>query len=111
MAISADSGALPDTKNLIRPPVRARSLANTSRSAMARRNASQGGIDTPARRWFAHCSPTRFAQKKILRLIAEPERAFSNTRAYTFSYSRGTETTIVGCTSPRFAATLSNDSA
>src|SRR2546422_3264265 len=96
LAISTDSGALPETKNLTRPPVRARSFANTSRSAMARRNASHGGIDTPARRWFAHCSPTFFAQKKILRLIAEPESAFSSTRAYTFSYNRGTDTTIVG---------------
>ena len=65
----------------------------------------------PARRYVVHASPVRFAQRKMRRLSALPPSAFSSTRAYTFSYSRGTATTIVGRTSWRFCATVSTDSA
>ena len=109
--MSAESGAAPETKNRMRPPVRACSLANTNRSASFFFSASLPGIGSPARDSVAHCSPARFAQKKMLRLMMLPESAFSSTRAYTFSYSRGTDNTTVGFTSCRFVATVSNDSA
>src|SRR5213596_3213161 len=86
--MSADSGAAPETKNRIRPPVRAFSLLKTSRSASVFLILSPPGIGSPARTRVAHLSPARFAQKKIVRLMALPDSAFSSTRAYTFSYSR-----------------------
>ena len=83
--MSADSGAAPETKNRMRPPVRARSLANTNRSATFFFRASPPGIGSPARDSVAQFSPARLAQKKMVRLMALPESAFSSTRAYTFS--------------------------
>jgi len=65
----------------------------------------------PESRWVAHWSPVRFAQRKILRFSALPVSAFSSTRAYTFSYRRGTPIRIVGRTSLRFWGTASIDSA
>ena len=44
-------------------------------------------------------------------LIAPPESAFSSTRAYIFSYSRGTDSTSVGRTSVMLSGTVSIDSA
>ena len=45
------------------------------------------------------------------RLSAPPVTAFSSTRAYIFSYSRGTEQTSVGLTSYMSTGTVSIDSA
>src|SRR5438552_5688596 len=74
--MSADSGAAPETKNRILPPVRARSLAKTSRSATFFLTLRPPGIGSPASDSVAHCSPARFAQKKIVRLMALPDSAF-----------------------------------
>ena len=83
--MSADSGAAPETKKRILPPVRACSFAKTNRSAMFFLKLKAPGIGSPASASVAHCSPVRLAQKKIERLIALPDSAFSSTRAYTFS--------------------------
>src|ERR1044072_5996551 len=109
--MSAERGAAPETKKRMRPPVRACSFANTSRSAIFFLRARPPGIGTHPSESAPHCSPAAFAQKTILRLIALPDSAFSTTRAYPFSYSRGTDNTTVGFTSPRFAATVANDPA
>jgi len=83
--MSADSGAAPETKNRILPPVRARSLEKTRRSATFFLILSPPGIGSPASDSVAHCSPARFAQKKMLRFMALPDSAFSSTREYTYS--------------------------
>ncbi len=95
----------------MRPPVRVRNFENTSRSATTRASLSPSGTAMPARRCAAQRSPTRFAHRKMRRLTALPVRAFSSTRPYTFSYTRGTATTTVGRTSSRFCPKASTDSA
>ena len=65
----------------------------------------------PASFSFAQRSATPRAQKKIFRLRNPPVSAVSRMRAYIFSYSRGTESTMVGLTSARFTGTVSIDSA
>ena len=65
----------------------------------------------PASVTSAQRSATARAQKKMRFLIAPPDSAFSNTRAYIFSYSRGTESTIVGRTVTMSIGTVSIDSA
>ena len=65
----------------------------------------------PASFTSAQRSATPRAQKKRRFFTVPPASAFSSTRAYIFSYSRGTDSTIVGRTSCRLAGTVSNDSA
>ena len=58
-ARSGASGAPPEMKNRIRPPVRARSLAKTRRSAIRRATASDVGTGCPSITRTAQSSPTR----------------------------------------------------
>ena len=74
-------------------------------------NASRPFGSPPASFTSAHCSATPRAQKKICFLTAPPASAFSSTRAYIFSYSRGTESTSVGRTVCMSIGTVSIDSA
>ncbi|MBK6421192.1 MAG: hypothetical protein IPF77_03040 [Gemmatimonadetes bacterium] len=71
MAISAESGAPPETKYRSRPPVRATSLENTSLSASAFFTPSANGTGWPASTVSAHASPAARHQSKIRFLSGE----------------------------------------
>ena len=78
--MSGESGAPPEMKKRIRPPVRARSLAKTSRSATARCSCSTGETGRPATVASAHRSPTSRDQAKIRFLAGVAVRTLSSTR-------------------------------
>ena len=91
--------------------MRSLSLLNTSFCASAYFAASQRFGSRPASVSSAHASATARAQKKMRFFTAPPESAFSSTRAYIFSYSRGTDMQSVGRTSDMLNGTVSIDSA
>ena len=63
----------------------------------------------PASCWSAQRSAIRTAHWKMRHFVGPPARAFSSTRAYIFSYRRGTDIAIVGRTSCSAAGTSSID--
>src|SRR4029450_13258319 len=96
--LRGERGARHDTRCRGRPPVGALSFENTSRCAIAYCSARNPRGSRPASFSSAHRSATPRAQKKMRFFTAPPASAFSSTRAYIFSYSRGTETAMVGRT-------------
>ena len=106
-SILAPRGAPPEMQNWMRPPIRPRTLAPTSRSAIADVNASTGPGERPAKRALAARRPCSSPQKKMLRRSGGWVLAFSITRACTFSKKRGTPISTVGRTSAASAATVS----
>ena len=79
-AIDGDSGADPETRIRIRPPIRACSLLNTSFVASAYRRESPAGTGLPACSSATFCRPTRTAQAKIFAFAPPASVAVLTTR-------------------------------
>ncbi len=105
------SAAPPETASRTRPPSFSVSVENTRRSASRRCAPRTGPTDRPALSLAAASEPTRTAHAKTACCTAEPSRTCFVTAAWTFSNTRGTDTSSVGRTSGRFFATVSTDSA
>ena len=91
------SGAPPEIDAVQLPPSAARSLPYTSRSNSAWR--ARSSSDGPPVSWaLLHSIAVRAASSKILPLPAS--RAFNSAVLYTFSNTRGTDTTTVGLNTP-----------
>ncbi len=79
--MSGESGAPPEMKKRMRPPVRALSLAKTSRSASARWSRRAGDTGRRAMVASAHRSPTSRDQAKIRFRSGDAVRTLSSTLA------------------------------
>ena len=106
-ATSFDNAADPEMKKRTRPPKRARTLENTSRSATLYFAASSGDTLSPERLARDTCSPTPTAQSKILALAPPSACAIVTMRPYAFSKMRGAAPIQVGRTTARLSMILS----
>ncbi len=87
--------------NFMRPPRRARSLLNTSRSAIAYCTESTLGRGLPSRRYGMAARPVANAQR-AMEPLRPTEFSPVSTAERTFSKMRGAPHMNVGLTSPRF---------